>query len=47
VFFKTLVQVGYRGLFGVDIGGSESHVADLDAAYIEGAEFLERRLLAR
>lgn len=44
VFFDTLQQVGYRGSFGVDIGGSESGVEDLDSAYVEAAEFLEGRI---
>src|SRR5690606_33618362 len=44
VFFATLAQVGYRGSFGVDIGGSESPVTDLDKAYLEAAAFLEARL---
>jgi sugar phosphate isomerase/epimerase len=44
VFFATLAQIGYRGAFGVDIGGSESDVADLDRAYVEAATFLEARL---
>lgn len=44
VFFRTLDQVGYSGSFGIDIGGSESDVVDLDRAYLEAAAFLERRL---
>lgn len=44
VFFRTLEQIGYRGSFGIDIGGAESDVADLDRAYVDAATFLERRL---
>lgn len=44
VFFRTLEQTGYSGSFGIDIGGSESDVADLDRAYVEAAAFLEQRL---
>ena len=44
VFFRTLDETGYRGAFGIDIGGSESGVADLDRAYVEAADFLEGRL---
>ena len=44
VFFDTLEHVGYRGSFGVDIGGSESGVDDLDRAYMEAAAFLEGRI---
>lgn len=44
VFFATLDRIGYRGALGVDIGGSESDVADLDRAYVDAATFLEARL---
>jgi hypothetical protein len=30
--------------FGVDIGGSESGVEDLDRAYVEAAQLIERRI---
>lgn len=44
VFFATLDRIGYRGAFGVDVGGAESGVADLDRAYVDAAAFLEARL---
>jgi sugar phosphate isomerase/epimerase len=44
VFFRTVEQIGNRGAFGIDIGGSESDVADLDRAYVEAAAFVEGRL---
>jgi sugar phosphate isomerase/epimerase len=44
VFFRTLEEIGYRGAFGIDIGGSESGVVDLNRAYVEAAAFVEGRL---
>ena len=44
VFFRTLAQIGYRGSFGIDIGGRESDVADLDRAYVDAATFREASL---
>ena len=43
VFFEALKKIDYKGRFGVDIGGSESDVADLDAAYRSTAEWLVER----
>lgn len=42
-FFETLDSIGYKGIFGVDIGGAESDVADLDTAYRDAATWLEKR----
>ena len=39
-FFETLDQIGYRGLFGIDVGGAESGITDLDAAYRSSARWL-------
>jgi sugar phosphate isomerase/epimerase len=44
VFFETLGRIGYDGLLGVDVGGHESHVADLDGAYRRTAAWLGERL---
>ena len=44
VFFDTIDQVGYKGHFGVDVGGHESRVDDLDNAYRNTAAFLEGRM---
>lgn len=41
VFFETLDVIGFNGLIGLDIGGGESGVADLDGAYVRAAEWLE------
>lgn len=43
-FFETVKKVGYKGHFGIDIGGDESAVDNLDKAYIDAALFLEQKL---
>jgi sugar phosphate isomerase/epimerase len=43
-FFEAVAATGYAGRFGIDIGGAESNVADLDRAYVEAAAFVERRI---
>jgi sugar phosphate isomerase/epimerase len=40
-FFETLDRIGYRGQFGIDIGGAESGVENLEAAYRGAAAFLQ------
>ncbi len=44
VFFETLARTGYRGRFGIDIGGTESGVSDLDRAYVAAARYVEERI---
>ena len=44
VFFAELKNIGYAGRFGIDIGGSESDVEDLGAAYRSAAAWLKARL---
>lgn len=44
-FFETLTRVGFTGHFGIDIGGSESGVRDLDHAYKDACARLEHYLL--
>ena len=44
VFFETIDRVGYEGHFGVDVGGHESRVDDLDNAYRNTATFVENRI---
>jgi sugar phosphate isomerase/epimerase len=39
-FFETLDRIGYTGKFGIDVGGAESDVPDLDGAYRDAARFL-------
>jgi sugar phosphate isomerase/epimerase len=39
-FFETLGRIGYNGMFGIDVGGAESDVPDLDKAYRDAAKWL-------
>jgi sugar phosphate isomerase/epimerase len=41
-FFETLDRISYKGFFGIDIGGSESKVPDLDKAYMDSAALVEK-----
>jgi sugar phosphate isomerase/epimerase len=43
-FFAAVDRIGYRGRFGIDIGGAETDVADLDLAYVEAAEAVSQRI---
>ncbi len=45
-FFDTLAAIDYHGYIGLDIGGNESAVQDLDEAYTATAQWLERNWLA-
>jgi sugar phosphate isomerase/epimerase len=40
VFFETLDLIGFDGLIGLDIGGAESEVGNLDQAYIQSVNWL-------
>lgn len=40
-FMDTVKNSGFKGHWGIDIGGSESHVLNLNQAYRNGAEWLE------
>jgi sugar phosphate isomerase/epimerase len=42
VFFETLDFIGFDGHLGIDVGGDESLVKDLDKAYIESAKFISQ-----
>ncbi len=43
VFFDTLNLIGFEGEIGLDIGGEESAVGDIDAAYSQAAAWLAAR----
>ncbi len=43
-FFETLAASGYRGRFGIDVGGAESPIADITDAYIRCADWLQEQL---
>jgi sugar phosphate isomerase/epimerase len=45
-FFDTLAFIDYQGYIGVDVGGVESDIADLDEAYVSTAAWLERKWIA-
>lgn len=40
-FIETVKRIGFKGHWGIDIGGSESGVNDLDQAYQKAGEWLE------
>jgi len=42
-FFETLDRIDYRGMFGIDVGGDESNISDLDSAYHSSAHWLTQR----
>ncbi len=41
LFFETLERIDYNGYIGLDIGGAESGVSDIDQAYIKAANWLQ------
>ncbi|MES2374046.1 MAG: sugar phosphate isomerase/epimerase family protein [Bacteroidota bacterium] len=43
-FFQTLSDIGFKGHYGIDVGGDESHVADIHEAYQQTAQWLEKNL---
>ena len=44
IFFSTLKHIAFDGHFGIDIGGSESQVENLDHAYREAARWLTEKI---
>ncbi len=42
-FFKMLKHINYDGYIGIDIGGAESVIDDLDRAYLSTASFIEEK----
>lgn len=44
IFFETLDLIGFNGYYGIDIGGAESDISDLNTAYKEAAKYLEEKL---
>lgn len=45
IFLETLHRVGFKGHLGLDIGGDESAVPNLDGAYKSAAEWLQGEYL--
>lgn len=46
LFFKTLKQIGFTGQLSIDVGGDESHIANIDEAYLQTAYSLEEKISA-
>jgi sugar phosphate isomerase/epimerase len=46
-FFDALADTGYDGFIGLDIGGAESGITDLDHAYVSAAAWLEKNWFER
>lgn len=46
-FFETVDKIGFKGNFGIDIGGSESGVRNLNLSYIAAADYLENEWLKK
>lgn len=46
LFFGTLKQIGFSGELSIDVGGDESHVTNIDEAYLQTARFLEEKIVA-
>jgi sugar phosphate isomerase/epimerase len=44
IFFDTLKTLSYLGPIGIDIGGHESDVADLDKAYLDAAAIIKEKM---
>lgn len=42
--FNTLSRENYKGNIGIDIGGSESDVEDIDRAYIDSADWIQNHI---
>ncbi|MCD8165160.1 MAG: sugar phosphate isomerase/epimerase [Bacteroides sp.] len=43
-FFATLKIIGFKGNIAVDVGGEESHITDLDNAFLHTAQLIEEKL---
>jgi sugar phosphate isomerase/epimerase len=43
-FFETLVTIGFKGHYGIDVGGDESSIDDIHAAYQQTAKWLEKNI---
>lgn len=43
-FFLTLQTISFRGHFGIDIGGEESGIADINKAYGQAADWLREKI---
>lgn len=46
LFFSTLKQIGFTGELSLDVGGDESHIANIKEAYLQTAYSLEQKISA-
>ncbi len=46
-FFEMLDRIGYTGKFGIDVGGAESAVSDLDSTYRDAARWLTEQWFSK
>ena len=46
-FFEMLDRINYSGKFGIDVGGAESDVSDLDGAYRDAANWLTEQWFSK
>ena len=44
LFFHALQKIGYKGGFAIDVGGDETGIPDIEAAYLRSATWLEEKL---
>ena len=47
IFFETLVLINFKGHIGLDIGGDESDIIDLDQGYTDSAHWIEKQWLGK
>ncbi len=43
-FFEALQSVNFRGNFGIDVGGAESGISDMETAYLHSAIWLQENI---
>jgi sugar phosphate isomerase/epimerase len=43
-FFETLTAIGFKGHYGIDVGGDESSIDDIHIAYQRTAQWLEKNM---
>ena len=43
-FFTALQQINFKGNFGIDVGGDETDITDMETAYSRSAKWLDEKL---
>src|SRR5690606_32435451 len=46
IFFETLDKINFKGYIGIDVGGDESNIKEIDEAYLTTAKWIEERYSA-